>query len=132
MDKELTPKQKDAIREGIKSVGFPQFIIDVVRIREYESQSGEHVFTLTLDFNCNAVMDNGEDNYNPLDPFVYIGRKFGKDLQTQMARMLPETRIEDKVIMDAKEYDQLRRRALSRPFSPMYDSEFGRQFGTHP
>ena len=56
-DKELTQKQKDAIREGIKSEGFPQFIVEAVRICEYESQSKSHVFTLTLDFNSNVVMD---------------------------------------------------------------------------
>jgi len=132
MDKELTSKQKDAIREGIKSEGFPKFIVDAIRFREYESQDKSHVFTMTLDFNATTTMSKENDAYNPLDPFVYLGRKFGKDLQVQMARLLPECRIENKVIMPIKEYDQLRRRALSCPSSPMYDSEFGRQFGTHP
>ena len=132
MDKELTSKQKDAIREGIKSEGFPQFIVDAIRFREYESQDKSRVFTMTLDFNVTTAMSAENDAYNPLDPFAYLGRKFAKDLQVQMARLLPECRIEDKVIMHVKEYDQLRQRTLSCPSSPMFDSEFGRQFGTHP
>jgi len=132
MKEELTTKQKDSIREGIKSEGFPQFIIDALRIREYESQDKTHVFTLTLDFNSNVALTEELDVYNPLDQFVYIGRRFAKDLQVQMARLLPEGRIEDKVILYVKDYDNLRHRALSNPAPPMFDSEFGRQFGTHP
>jgi hypothetical protein len=132
MDKELTVQQKDSIREGIKSEGFPQFIVDALRIREYESQDKTHVFTLTLDFNSNVALSEELDAYNPLDQLAYIGRRFAKDLQVQMARLLPECRIEDKVIMNVKEYDNLRQRALSCPASPIFDSEFGRQFGTHP
>jgi hypothetical protein len=94
MNKELTPKQKDAIREGIKSEGFPQFIVDALRIREYESQDNTRVFTLTLDFNSNVALTDEIDAYNPLDQFSFIGRRFAKDLQVQMARLLPECRIE--------------------------------------
>ncbi len=129
---ELTAKQKDAIREGIKSEGFPQFIVDAVRLKEYTSQGGNRVFTLILDFTSNVAINDDPSAYNPLEPFVHIGRKFAKDLQVQMARLLPECRIENKVIMDIKEYDNLRCRALSCPFPPMFDSEFGRNFGTKP
>ncbi len=127
---ELTTKQKDAIREGIKSEGFPPFIVDAVRFREYKSQGGSKVVTLILDFNACIAIDEDFKVYNPVDQFFYLGRRFAKDLQVQMARLLPECRIEDKVIMHVKEYDNLRRRALSCPPSPMYDSDFGRQFGT--
>ncbi len=115
MGKELTMQQKDAIREGIKSEGFPQFIVDTLLIREYESQDMTMVLTLTLDFNSNIALTDESSDYNPLDRFAYIGRRFAKDLQVQMARLLPEGRIEDKVIMHVKEYDNLRRRALSNP-----------------
>ncbi len=132
MKEELTTKQKDAILQGIKNEGFPQFIVEGVRIREYESQSKTHVFTLTLEFKTNVAMNDDVDAYNPVDQYMYIGRRFAKDLQVQMVRLLPECRIEDKIIMHIKEYDNLRRRALEHPTSLMFDSEFGRQFGTHP
>ncbi len=129
---ELTMNQRDSIREGIKSEGFPQFIVDALRIREYESQDKTLVFTFTLAFNSNFALTDETSDYNPLDRFACVGRQFAKDLQVQMVRLLPECCIEDKVIMCVKEYDNLRRRALSCPASPMFDSEFGRQFGTHP
>ncbi len=58
MSKELTTKQKDAIREGIKSEGFPQFIVDAIRLKEYQSQGGDQVITLYLDFSANVAIDD--------------------------------------------------------------------------
>ena len=111
---DLIPVDKqveDAIRAGMVTEGFSEHDASCVGIRERCGVTNSRVFRLTLEFNEETALDYLE-SITHVDNFIYLGRKFAKDLQVMLSRLLPNIRIGDKVIMSVKEYEELRGQAM--------------------
>jgi len=111
---DLMPVDKqteDAIRAGMVTEGFSEYDASCVGIKERYGVMNSRVFRLTLEFNEETALDYLE-SITHVDNYIYLGRKFAKDLQVMLSRLLPNNRIGDKVIMSVREYEELRRQAM--------------------
>ena len=124
----VNSEEYEAIRTGVKAEGFSDNEANAIKAKCYGTQSGGRVITLELCFNQSIALNEEVSAPSLIDQFVYAGRKFAIEFQLKAARLLPCIRIENKVILSVKDYENLRL-AASRyiPDTPK-DSDFGRQF----
>ena len=99
-----------AIRAGIEQEGFSKYDAECVGIRERVGVMNSRVFRLKMEFTQEIALDYLE-SLTKVDQFIYMGRRFAKDFQLKVSRLLPNIRIGDKVIMSVEEYEELRRQA---------------------
>lgn len=102
----------NAIRSGIESEGFTKYDASCISIRERAGVFGSRVFNISLTFNHSIALDHKGEAYSDVDQLVYVGRKYAKELQLFMSRLLPNIRIGDKVILSIQEYKDLRKSRL--------------------
>ena len=128
-------KEKQVIRAGLLAGGLSEYLCQAVILSDYETQEGGHAFTINLNFGGSFALSPNVPAINRHDALGLLAKDFARDFQVKLLSEIPLGIIGDKVILTQKAYMKLRKLASMSPMSSynqVYDSEFGRQFGTHP
>jgi len=126
-------KEKEVIRAGLLEGGLSEYLCQVATLSDYKTREGGCAFTVRLDFSGSFALSPDEPMINRHGALNLLARKFAHDFQVKLLAEIPLGVVGDKVILTQEAYIRLRRLAsTSREGDSVYDSEFGRQFGTHP
>ena len=136
-DKEMKMdnKEKQVIRAGLLAGGLSEYLCQAVILSDYETQGGGHAFTIELNFGGSFALSPDVPAINRHDALNILAKDFARDFQVKLLSEIPLGYVGNKVILTQEAYIRLRRLASTSrvgSYGQVYDSEFGRQFGTHP